>query len=45
MALAWQQAMERARSRKQGDKAKRKATPDAAQDDILSRTLENKIQS
>ncbi len=45
MALAWQQAMERARSRKQNDKAKKKIGSDTAQDDILSRTLENKIQS
>jgi small subunit ribosomal protein S1 len=45
MATAWKEAMDKAKARKQEDKARktRGATPE--QEDILSRTLEHKVQT
>lgn len=44
MEIAWREAMERAKVRKTDDKVKRKASS-TEQEDLLSRTLENKAQS
>ena len=45
MEIAWREAMERAKVRKTEDKTKKKSGHAAEQSDILSRTLENKVQS
>ena len=45
MEIAWREAMERAKVRKTDDKGKKKAGSSTEQADILSRTLENKVQS
>ncbi len=45
MEIAWREAMERAKVRKSEDKGKKKASEASEQNDILSRTLENKVQS
>ncbi len=45
MEMAMREAMERAKARKQDEKTRRNKNVSAEQDDILSRTLENKVQS
>jgi small subunit ribosomal protein S1 len=45
MAVAWREAMERAKARKQDDKSKRNKGLTQEQEDILSRTLDNKVQT
>ncbi len=45
MQLAWQAAMEKAKERKQDVRAKKAKTVSNEQEDILNRTLENKVQS
>jgi small subunit ribosomal protein S1 len=45
MEIALRDAMERAKARKQDDKARRSKGVSHEQDEILSRTLENKVQS
>jgi small subunit ribosomal protein S1 len=44
MAVAWREAMERAKARKQEDKKKNKGLTQE-QENILSRTLDNKVQT
>jgi hypothetical protein len=45
MEIALREAMERAKARKQDDKSRRSKGVSQEQEDILSRTLENKVQS
>lgn len=45
MEIAMREAMERAKARKQDDKARKTKGVSQAQEDLLSRTLENKVQS
>ncbi len=45
MEMAMREAMEKAKARKQEDKARRTKGISQQQEDILSRTLENKVQS
>lgn len=45
MEIAIREAMERAKARKQDDKARKTKSVSQAQEDILNRTLENKVQS
>lgn len=45
MAVAWREAMERAKARKQDDKNKKNKGLTQEQEDILSRTLDNKVQT
>jgi len=45
MEIAIREAMEKAKARKQDDKARKAKGISQAQEDILSRTLENKVQS
>ncbi len=45
MEIAMREAMERAKARKQEDKARKAKGVSQAQEDLLSRTLENKVQS
>jgi len=44
MAIAWREAMERAKARKAEEKGRKKAASQE-QEDILARTLENKVQT
>lgn len=45
MAVAWREAMERAKARKQEEKSRKNKSISQEQEDILSRTLDNKIQT
>ncbi len=45
MEIALREAMERAKARKQEDKSRKSKSVSQQQEDILSRTLENKVQS
>lgn len=45
MAIAWREAMERAKARKQEDKSRKNKSLSQEQEDILSRTLDNKVQT
>jgi len=45
MAVAWREAMDRAKARKQDDKNKKSKALTQEQEDILSRTLDNKVQT
>jgi small subunit ribosomal protein S1 len=45
MEMAMREAMEKAKARKQEDKARKTKGVSQAQEDLLSRTLENKVQS
>lgn len=45
MEIALREAMEKAKARKQDDKARKSKSVSHEQDEILSRTLENKVQS
>ena len=45
MEIALREAMERAKARKQEDKARKTKGVSQAQEEILNRTLENKVQS
>jgi small subunit ribosomal protein S1 len=45
MAIAWKEAMEKVKARKQSDKTHKTRGATAEQEDILSRTLERKISS
>jgi predicted RNA-binding protein with RPS1 domain len=45
MEIALREAMERAKARKQEDKARKTKGVSQAQEDLLNRTLENKVQS
>jgi small subunit ribosomal protein S1 len=45
MAIAWKAAMDKVKARKQEDKARKSRGATQEQEDILSRTLENKVQT
>ena len=45
MEIALREAMEKAKARKGDDKARKNRGVSSEQEDILSRTLENKVQS
>jgi len=45
MAIAWKEAMDKAKARKQDDKARKNRGVTQEQEDILSRTLERKVQT
>lgn len=45
MAIAWREAMERAKARKQEEKMRRNKGISQEQEEILSRTLDNKVQT
>jgi len=45
MAIAWKEAMDKAKARKQDDKSRKTRGATAEQEDILSRTLEHKVQT
>lgn len=45
MAIAWKEAMDKAKARKQADKARKTRGATAEQEDILSRTLERKVSA
>ena len=45
MANAWKEAMDKAKARKNDDKARKNRGTTAEQEDILSRTLEHKVQT
>jgi small subunit ribosomal protein S1 len=45
MAIAWKEAMDKAKARKQDDKSRKNRGATAEQEDILSRTLEHKVQT
>jgi predicted RNA-binding protein with RPS1 domain len=45
MAIAWKEAMDKAKARKQADKTRKTRGATAEQEDILSRTLERKVSA
>jgi predicted RNA-binding protein with RPS1 domain len=45
MAVAWREAMDRAKARKSDDKTRKSKAVSAEQEEIFSRTLDNKVQT